>query len=60
MNIALIAHDEMKDTMIGTLVITVLNNGLTLMDVNPYLQGLIIGFVILGAVFIDKKKSKNV
>ncbi|MGI6069755.1 MAG: ABC transporter permease [Blautia sp.] len=45
-------------TVIGTLVITVLNNGLTLMDVNPYLQGLIIGFVILISVFIDKKKSK--
>lgn len=49
----------MAGTVIGTLVITVLNNGLTLMDVNPYLQGLIIGFVILGAVFIDKKKSKH-
>lgn len=42
-------------TIIGALIITVLNNGLTLLDINPYLQGLIIGAVILVAVFIDKR-----
>jgi len=44
-------------TIIGALVITVLNNGLTLLDINPYLQGLIIGLVILASVFLDKHKK---
>lgn len=43
-------------TLMGALVITVLNNGLTLLDVNSNWQGLIIGFVILIAVFLDKRK----
>lgn len=44
-------------TLMGALVITVLNNGLTLLDVNSYWQGLIIGCVILIAVFLDKRKK---
>lgn len=46
-------------TVVGALVITVLNNGLTLLNVNPYLQGLIVGIVILVAVFIDKRKERK-
>jgi ribose transport system permease protein len=46
-------------TLMGALVITVLNNGLTLLNVNPYLQGLIVGLVILVAVFVDKRKSSK-
>lgn len=46
-------------TVVGALVITVLNNGLTLLNVNPYLQGLIIGIVILVAVFIDRRKENK-
>jgi ribose transport system permease protein len=45
-------------TIIGALLITVLNNGLTILNVNPYLQGLIIGLVILLAVFMDKQRKK--
>jgi ribose transport system permease protein len=44
-------------TIIGALLITVLNNGLTILNVNSYLQGLIIGIVILIAVFMDKKRK---
>jgi ribose transport system permease protein len=44
-------------TIIGTLLITVLNNGLTLLNVNSYLQGLLIGIVILISVFIDKRRK---
>lgn len=46
-------------TVIGALVITVLNNGLTLLNVNPYLQGLIVGLVILVSVFVDKRKKEK-
>ena len=45
-------------TIMGALLITVLNNGLTLLNVNSYIQGLILGFVILGAVFLDSRKTK--
>lgn len=45
-------------TIMGALLITVLNNGLTLLNVNSYIQGLILGFVILVAVFLDSRKSK--
>ena len=44
-------------TIMGALLITVLNNGLTLLNVNPYVQGLILGFVILVSVFVDKRKK---
>jgi ribose transport system permease protein len=46
-------------TLMGALVITVLNNGLVLLNVNPYLQGLIVGCVILVAVFLDKRKKNK-
>lgn len=46
-------------TLIGALIITVLNTGLTLIDVNPYLQGLIIGIVILVSVFMDRKQKEK-
>lgn len=45
-------------TIMGTLLITVLNNGLTLLDVNSYVQGLILGFVILLAVWVDNERRK--
>jgi len=45
-------------TLIGALIITVLNNGLTLLNVSPYYQGAIIGVVILAAVWLDRKQKK--
>jgi ribose transport system permease protein len=38
--------------MIGTL-----RNGLTLLNVSAYYQQIIIGMVIIGAVFIDRIKA---
>lgn len=42
-------------TIIGALIIGVLNNGLNLMNVNPFYQSIIKGAVILLAVLLDKK-----
>jgi ribose/xylose/arabinose/galactoside ABC-type transport system permease subunit len=41
-------------TVIGILLIGVLNNGLTLMNVSPYLQQVLIGLIIVFAVFFDQ------
>ncbi|MCY6959160.1 ABC transporter permease subunit [Clostridium brassicae] len=44
-------------TIIGALIIGVLNNGLNLMNVSPYYQLIVKGLVILLAVMIDKKNK---
>lgn len=45
-------------TIIGALIIGVLNNGLNLMNVSPFYQSIVKGAVILIAVLIDKKGKK--
>ncbi len=44
-------------TILGTLIIAVLDNGLTLLDVNSYWQGIIIGLVIMASVLLDHNKK---
>jgi len=44
-------------TIIGALIIGVLNNGLNLMNVSPFYQSIIKGLVILLAVLVEKKKK---
>ena len=46
-------------TIIGALIIGVLNNGLNLMNVSPFYQSIVKGLVILIAVLLDKKSSKS-
>jgi ribose transport system permease protein len=46
-------------TVVGALIIGVLNNGLVLLDVSPFWQQVIKGFVIIGAVVLDKASSKK-
>ena len=46
-------------TVLGAIIIGVLNNGLVLLDVSPFWQQVVKGFVILLAVIIDKANSKN-
>ncbi|QXM06282.1 ribose ABC transporter permease [Crassaminicella indica] len=45
-------------TIVGALIIGILNNALNLMDVSSYYQLLVKGFVILIAVLLDRKKNK--
>jgi ribose transport system permease protein len=45
---------SMGGTFIGLLIIGVLNNGLSLLHVNPNLQQVVIGAVILAAVLTDR------
>jgi ribose transport system permease protein len=46
-------------TVLGCLIIGVLNNGLFLLNVSPFWQQVIKGFVILAAVAIDKASSRR-
>ncbi|MGC3947049.1 MAG: ribose ABC transporter permease [Chryseolinea sp.] len=45
-------------TVLGAVIIGVLNNGLVLLDVSPFWQQVVKGAVILVAVIIDKSGSK--
>ena len=45
-------------TVLGAVIIGVLNNGLVLLDVSPFWQQVVKGSVILLAVIIDKANSK--
>ncbi len=47
---------SMGQTFIGLLIIGVLNDGLALLHVNPNLQQVVIGAVILGAVLTDRNQ----
>jgi ribose transport system permease protein len=40
--------------VLGCLIIGVLNNGLVLLEVSPFWQQVIKGFVILASVIVDK------
>jgi ribose transport system permease protein len=46
-------------TVLGAIIIGVLNNGLVLLNVSPFWQQVVKGFVILLAVIIDKANAKN-
>jgi ribose transport system permease protein len=46
-------------TVLGAVIIGVLNNGLVLLDVSPFWQQVVKGLVILTAVIVDKMNSKN-
>lgn len=46
-------------TVIGAVIIGVLNNGLVLLDVSPFWQQVVKGIVILLAVIIDKMNQRN-
>ncbi len=46
-------------TVIGALIIGVLNNGLVLLNISPFWQQIIKGFVIIFAVAIDRIREKE-
>jgi len=44
-------------TFIGAILLGVIDNGLNLLDVSPFLQGVVKGLVILFAVFLDRNSD---
>lgn len=47
---------KIMGTLIGVLIIAVLNNGLNIIGVSSYYQSIVKGFVILIAVLSDKDR----
>jgi ribose/xylose/arabinose/galactoside ABC-type transport system permease subunit len=45
-------------TLLGAVLIGVLRNGLNLLDVNSYVQQVVVGFVILITVMMDQLRKK--
>ena len=45
-------------TLIGALIIAVINNGMNLTGVESYTQKVVLGLVILGAVLLDRLKQR--
>ena len=46
-------------TLIGALMLGVLNNGLNMMGVSPYIQNIIKGCIILFAIYISRERNKR-
>lgn len=46
-------------TIVGVLIIGVINNGLNLLDVSSYWQQIIKGLIIAGAVILDQRAKRN-
>jgi len=50
---------KMFGTLIGAFIIGVIQNGMNLQGIEPYTQKVVLGFVILGAVILDKLKKNG-
>ena len=46
-------------TLIGAFIIAVIQNGMNLTNVESYTQNVVLGFVILGAVLLDRLKKRG-
>lgn len=50
---------KIGNTLVGALILTILKNGLQMLDVSSYYQQIITGIVIVGAVFMDKAEERR-
>ncbi len=46
-------------TLLGALLLGVLNNGLNMVGVNPYVQTVVKGAIILGAIYIGRERARR-
>jgi ribose transport system permease protein len=49
---------SIQGTILGVLIITVLSNGMNMMSVDPYLQSIVKGCVLVAAVFVTIDRTK--
>jgi len=46
-------------TLVGALLIAIINNGMNLLGISPYFQQLVKGLIIIGAVLIDRFRDQG-
>lgn len=46
-------------TLLGVLLIGIINNGLDLLSVSSYYQAVIKGVIIVGAVWLDRRQARS-
>ncbi len=46
-------------TLVGALLISVINNGMNLLGISPYFQQLVRGLIIIGAVLLDRLRQET-
>jgi ribose/xylose/arabinose/galactoside ABC-type transport system permease subunit len=46
-------------TLMGVLVLGILGNGLNLVQVSSYVQNIVIGIIIVGAVYVDLARERR-
>ena len=49
---------SIQGTILGVLIITILSNGMNMVGVDPYLQNIVKGLVMVAAVFITIDRRK--
>ncbi|MHB8276295.1 MAG: ABC transporter permease [Candidatus Humimicrobiaceae bacterium] len=47
-------------TIIGALIMSLIQNGLNLLEVNPFWQDVVVGLIIIVAVLIDRMRTRSV
>lgn len=52
-------YGTIRGTVLGVLLIGVINNGLDLMGVSSYYQAVIKGVIIVGAVWLDRRQARS-
>jgi ribose transport system permease protein len=49
---------SIQGTILGALIMTILSNGMNMMGVDPFIQNIVQGVVLVAAVFITIDRSK--
>jgi ribose transport system permease protein len=44
-------------TIVGVIILGIINNMLNMLGISPYLQGTVKGVVIIGAVYMQRQKA---
>ena len=50
---------KLFNTLIGTLILTIIKNGLQMLDISSYYQQIVTGAIIIFAVFLDKAEERK-
>jgi len=52
-------YGTVTGTLVGALIIGVINNGMNLLGISPYFQLVVKGIIIIGAVLLDRLRQEQ-